>query len=161
MILKHGLEKLAATSTENIVHGGSGSTHKEPAVGDTINLQAGDVQSNFSTTLAPGDSSSSNQDSEVKVKVRPNRCCSCGKRVGLTGEPFIDGRPVPYDRKYHAAYWAMQEGMLYFPSNMDDHKDAEIRATNSASPDKVADYKLSILRAWFSRVGVWWNGPSR
>ncbi|WOH01646.1 hypothetical protein DCAR_0521031 [Daucus carota subsp. sativus] len=76
------------------------------------------------------------------------------------GEPFIDGRPVPYDRKYHAAYWAMQEGMLYFPTNMDDHKDAEIRATNSASQDKEADYKLSIPRAWFSRVRVWWNGPS-
>ncbi|KAL1816638.1 hypothetical protein ACET3Z_019212 [Daucus carota] len=85
MILKHGLEKLTATSIENIVHGGSGSTHKEPAAGDTINLQAGDVQSKFSTTLAPGDSSSSHQDSEVKVKVGPNRCCSCGKRVGLTG----------------------------------------------------------------------------
>ncbi|KAL1816637.1 hypothetical protein ACET3Z_019211 [Daucus carota] len=164
MILKHGLEKLAETSIGNIVHGGSGSTHREAAIGNTINLQAGDVESKISTTFAPGDSSSSNQDSEVKVNVGPNRCCSCGKRVGLTGfscrGTFSDRRPVPYDRKYHAAYWAMQERMLYFPSNMDDHKDAEIRATNSASPDKEADYKLSILRACFSRVGVWWNGPS-
>ena len=84
MILKHGLKKLASTSTENIVQGGSGSTHKEPAAGDTINLQAGDVQSKFFTTLAPVDSSSSNQDSEVKVKVGPNSCCSCRKHVGLT-----------------------------------------------------------------------------
>ncbi|KAL1816632.1 hypothetical protein ACET3Z_019206 [Daucus carota] len=100
MILKHGLEKLAATSTENIVHGGSGSTHKEPAVGDTINLQAGDVQSKFSTTLAPGDSSSSNQDSKVKVKVAPNRWCSCGKRVGLTGFSCRCGNLYCADHRY-------------------------------------------------------------
>ena len=100
MILKHGLEKLTATSIENIVHGGSGSTHKEPAAGDTINLQAGDVQSKFSTTLAPGDSSSSNQDSEVKVKVGPNRCCSCGKRFGLTGFSCRCGNLYCADHRY-------------------------------------------------------------
>ncbi|KAL1802858.1 hypothetical protein ACET3Z_031505 [Daucus carota] len=33
VILKHGLQKLASTSIETIVRGGSGSTHKEPAVG--------------------------------------------------------------------------------------------------------------------------------
>ncbi|XP_017250994.2 zinc finger A20 and AN1 domain-containing stress-associated protein 4-like [Daucus carota subsp. sativus] len=100
MILKHGLEKLAATFTENIVHDGSGSTHKEPAVGDTINLQAGDVESKISTTLAPGDSSSSNQDSEVKVKVGPNRCCSCGKRFGLTGFSCRCGNLYCADHRY-------------------------------------------------------------
>lgn len=42
------------------------------------------------------------------------------------GEPFVDGRPVPYDRKYHAAYWGMQEAMYRLPTKMDDHKDAEI-----------------------------------
>lgn len=77
----------------------------------------------------------------------------------MAGEPFIDGRPVPYDRKYHAAYWAMQEGMLRLPTDMEDHNDAEIRATDSASPDKEADNKLSIPRAWFSHVGAWWKGP--
>lgn len=76
------------------------------------------------------------------------------------GEPFVDGRPVPYDRKYHAAYWGMQEAMYRVPTKMDDHKDAEIRATDSASPDKEADNKWSIPRAWLSQVGAWWKGPS-
>ncbi|KAL1802857.1 zinc finger A20 and AN1 domain-containing stress-associated protein 4-like [Daucus carota subsp. sativus] len=92
MILNHGLE--------NIVHGGSGSTHKEAAVGDTINLQAGDVESKISTNLAPGDSSSSYQDSEVKVKVGPNRCCSCRKRVGLTGFNCRCGNLYCADHRY-------------------------------------------------------------
>nr|XP_017252170.1 PREDICTED: zinc finger A20 and AN1 domain-containing stress-associated protein 4-like [Daucus carota subsp. sativus] len=99
MILKHGLEKLAATSIENIVHGGSGSTHKEPAVGD-VNLKAGDVESKISITLAPCESSSSNQDSEVKVNVGPNRCCSCRKRVGLTGFSCRCGNLYCADHRY-------------------------------------------------------------
>ncbi|XP_017250995.1 zinc finger A20 and AN1 domain-containing stress-associated protein 4-like [Daucus carota subsp. sativus] len=100
MILKHNLEKLTATSIVNIVQGGSGSTHREPAVGDSINLQAGDSESKKSTTVAPGDSSSSNQDSEVKVKVGPNRCCSCGKRVGLTGSSCRCGNLYCADHRY-------------------------------------------------------------
>ncbi|KAL1816639.1 hypothetical protein ACET3Z_019213 [Daucus carota] len=97
--VKHGLEKLAATSIENIVHGGSGSTHKEPAVGD-VNLKAGDVESKISITLAPCESSSSNQDSEVKVNVGPNRCCSCRKRVGLTGFSCRCGNLYCADHRY-------------------------------------------------------------
>ena len=78
----------------------SGSTHKEAAVGDTINLQAGDVESKISTNLAPSDSSSSYQDSEVKVKVGPNRCCSCRKRVGLTGFNCRCGNLYCADHRY-------------------------------------------------------------
>ncbi|KAK1397753.1 Stress-associated protein 5 [Heracleum sosnowskyi] len=100
MILKQEQAKLAATSIENIVNGGSGSTDKDPAVADAINLQAGAVESKINPILAPRDSSSSNQNSEVKVKVGPNRCSACRKRVGLTGFSCRCGNLYCADHRY-------------------------------------------------------------
>lgn len=39
------------------------------------------------------------------------------------GEPFIDGKPVPYDPKYHATYWRVQNAMRD-PADIDDLRDA-------------------------------------
>ncbi|KAL8133510.1 zinc finger A20 and AN1 domain-containing stress-associated protein 8-like [Apium graveolens] len=97
MILKQEQAKLAATSIENIVNGGSGSSNKEPAVADAINLQA---QSESAPALPTFDSSSSNQASEVKVKVGPNRCSTCRKRVGLTGFSCRCGNLYCADHRY-------------------------------------------------------------
>lgn len=97
MILKQEQAKLAATSFENIVNGGSGSTNKEPAVADAINLQ---TQSESAPALPTLDSSSSNQASEVKVKVGPNRCSTCRKRVGLTGFSCRCGNLYCADHRY-------------------------------------------------------------
>lgn len=100
MILKQEQAKLAATSIENIVNGGSGSTNKDPAVADATNLQAGAAESMIAPTLASCDSSSSNQNSEVKLKVGPNRCNSCRKRVGLTGFSCRCGNLYCADHRY-------------------------------------------------------------
>ncbi|CAL5351979.1 unnamed protein product [Camellia sinensis] len=84
MILKQEQAKLAATSFDNIVNGGSGNNGKEPVVGVAVDVQAGPVEAKVLSTQALCDSSSS-QSSEVKVKEGPNRCNTCRKRVGLTG----------------------------------------------------------------------------
>ncbi|KAK1367086.1 hypothetical protein POM88_042647 [Heracleum sosnowskyi] len=80
------------------------------------------------------------------------------KKKDYGGEPFIKGQPVPYDRKYHAAYWRMQEAMFRPPTG--DQKDAKTQAPGSQTPLMDADSKWSTSRAWLSRVGLWWNGPS-
>ncbi|KAI7996799.1 Zinc finger A20 and AN1 domain-containing stress-associated protein 8 [Camellia lanceoleosa] len=84
MILKQEQAKLAATSFDNIVNGGSGNNGKEPVVGAAVDVQAGPVEAKVLSTQALCDSSSS-QSSEVKIKEGPNRCNTCRKRVGLTG----------------------------------------------------------------------------
>ncbi|XP_052174123.1 zinc finger A20 and AN1 domain-containing stress-associated protein 8-like [Diospyros lotus] len=83
MIMKQEQAKLAASSIENIVNGGSGSNGKEPVV-TVADVQAGPVDLKVVPTQASCDSSSS-QGSELKVKGGPNRCSTCRKRVGLTG----------------------------------------------------------------------------
>ncbi|CAK9159290.1 unnamed protein product [Ilex paraguariensis] len=84
MILKQEQAKLAASSIENIVNGGSCSSGKEPVVAGTVDMQDGPVELKVAPTQASCDSFTS-QSSEVKAKEGPNRCNSCRKRVGLTG----------------------------------------------------------------------------
>lgn len=66
------------------------------------------------------------------------------------GEPFIDGQPVPYDRKYHAAYWRMQEAIYRPPNGV--QIDVEIQDTGSENPGAARD--------WLSRARMFWDGPS-
>lgn len=99
MILKQEQAKLAASSIENIVNGGSSSSGKEPAVADVINVQAGAVESKVVPTLVSCDSSS-NHTSELKVKEGPNRCNTCCKRVGLTGFSCRCGNLFCADHRY-------------------------------------------------------------
>lgn len=84
MILKQQQVKLAASSIENIVNGGSSSNEKAPAFTDATNIDAGSID----LKAAPKQSSSellSGKNAETKVKEGPNRCTTCSKRVGLTG----------------------------------------------------------------------------
>ncbi|KAK3035156.1 hypothetical protein RJ639_032829 [Escallonia herrerae] len=84
VILKQEQAKLAATSIENIVNGGSGSNGKEVVVADAMNVQAEAVELKVvPSQVACGTSTS--PSSEVKVKEGPSRCSTCRKRVGLTG----------------------------------------------------------------------------
>lgn len=88
MILKQQQVKLAASSIENIVSGGSSSNEKAPVFADATNVEAESIE----LKAAPKQSSSellSGKNAETKVKEKekegPNRCTTCCKRVGLTG----------------------------------------------------------------------------
>lgn len=78
MILSQQRAKLAASSIENIVNGGSSSNKEALAFADAASTEAGSVESK----AAPEQSS----NAEPKAKQGPNRCTICCKRVGLT--PF-------------------------------------------------------------------------
>ncbi|XP_057784800.1 zinc finger A20 and AN1 domain-containing stress-associated protein 8-like [Salvia miltiorrhiza] len=78
MILKQQHAKLAASSIENIVNGGSSSNEKVLDFADAASVEAGSVE----LKAAPEQSS----NAEPKAKQGPNRCTICCKRVGLT--PF-------------------------------------------------------------------------
>ncbi|KAM7505498.1 hypothetical protein LguiB_004402 [Lonicera macranthoides] len=81
VILKQEHAKLAASSIENIVNGGS---TVDPVVPDAVTVQAGPVAPKvISTQAAQGSASGSALES--KAKEGPNRCSTCRKRVGLTG----------------------------------------------------------------------------
>lgn len=89
MILKQDNAKLAASSFDDIINGGSGSgadTGKDVVATDVIMAQsAAPVELNVVPADAlPADSSSS-QVTEAQPKVGPSRCSTCRKRVGLTG----------------------------------------------------------------------------
>ncbi|KAM7509160.1 hypothetical protein LguiA_019613 [Lonicera macranthoides] len=78
MTMKQEQAKLAATSIENIVNGGSSSN-------TNVSLQAEPVEAKVISTRAPIGSPSSQANEPVKAKEGPNRCTTCRKRVGLTG----------------------------------------------------------------------------
>ncbi|KAK6933766.1 Zinc finger, AN1-type [Dillenia turbinata] len=84
LVLKQEQAKLAASSIGSIVNGSSSTNGKEPLVTAAVNVEAGTVES--IVTLATGPSVSAlGENVEEKVKVGPNKCSTCRKRVGLTG----------------------------------------------------------------------------
>ncbi|KAK9065784.1 hypothetical protein SSX86_015185 [Deinandra increscens subsp. villosa] len=88
MVLKQENAKLAASSFDDIINGGgSGSdTGKDVVAADVIKAvtqSAVPAELNVVPLQACSDDSSSSQVPEVKVG--PNRCSTCRKRVGLTG----------------------------------------------------------------------------
>ncbi|XP_071737537.1 zinc finger A20 and AN1 domain-containing stress-associated protein 4-like [Rutidosis leptorrhynchoides] len=90
MILKQDNAKLAASSFDDIINGGSGSgsgtdTGKDVATDVIMAQSAPQVELNVVPVEAlPGDSSAS-QVADAKPKVGPSRCSTCRKKVGLTG----------------------------------------------------------------------------
>lgn len=84
MILKQEQAKLAASSIENIVSGGSSSNTKELVLPNAIDSQAGNSESK-AVSLPASVNSSTDQIPEAKAKQGPSRCTTCRKRVGLTG----------------------------------------------------------------------------
>lgn len=82
MILKQQQAKLAATSIENIVNGGSNSRQKEPCFPDAVDVKTESIEF---TSSQPSPGLVSGQSSEAVPKAGPNRCTTCQKRVGLTG----------------------------------------------------------------------------
>lgn len=85
IIMKQEQAKLAATSIENIVNGGStgNNSTKEPIITKTLDLQTEVIKpKDISTQTLIG--SSSNEPVKAKAE-GPNRCTTCRKRVGLTG----------------------------------------------------------------------------
>ncbi|KAI5671445.1 hypothetical protein M9H77_11809 [Catharanthus roseus] len=84
MILKQEHAKLAASSIENIVNGGSSSMGKEPVVASALDVISEPLDSIVLSTQATP-KFTFGQTSKVKAKEGPNRCTSCRKRVGLTG----------------------------------------------------------------------------
>lgn len=82
MIMKQEQAKLAASSIENIVNGGSGSNG--PVVAGAVDVKAELVEVKVISTQPICDASSS-QIPEVKANKGPSRCSTCRKRVGLTG----------------------------------------------------------------------------
>ncbi|XP_031102708.1 zinc finger A20 and AN1 domain-containing stress-associated protein 8-like [Ipomoea triloba] len=90
MILKQEQAKLAASSIENIVNGGSSSNAKESVgVGvlpNAIDTQAGNSKPKaVSLQAAAPTDPSTGPTPEAKTKQGPSRCTACNKRVGLTG----------------------------------------------------------------------------
>lgn len=88
MILKQQQVKLAASSIENIVSGGSSSNEKAPVLADATNAEVVSIE--LKAAPAPKQSSSDllsgkNTETKLKEKEGPNRCTTCCKRVGLTG----------------------------------------------------------------------------
>ncbi|XP_076946954.1 zinc finger A20 and AN1 domain-containing stress-associated protein 4-like [Bidens hawaiensis] len=75
MMLKQENAKLAASSFDDIINGGSGSADviKTAKSAELMELNVGPIQAPESSTQVP------------EVKVGPNRCAMCRKRVGLTG----------------------------------------------------------------------------
>ncbi|KAG9448446.1 hypothetical protein H6P81_008411 [Aristolochia fimbriata] len=86
LVLKQEQAKLAASSIDSIVNGGSSSSNngKDPVITGVANVAVALSVPNVLSTL-PSDSSASSQEVENKSKEGPNRCNSCRKRVGLTG----------------------------------------------------------------------------
>lgn len=90
MILKQDNAKLAASSFDDIINGGSGSgtadTGKDAMITDVTKAKsAAPMELNVVPAQAQSDDSSSSQVVEAKPKVGPSRCTTCRKRVGLTG----------------------------------------------------------------------------
>ncbi|KAD4584624.1 hypothetical protein E3N88_22225 [Mikania micrantha] len=83
MILKQENAKLAASSFDDIINGGSGSDDAKDTVATDVINTIQPVELTVVPTQAHSDDSSSSQAPEVKVG--PNRCSTCRKRVGLTG----------------------------------------------------------------------------
>lgn len=102
------------------------------------------------------------------------------------GEPFVDGKPVPYEQKYHASYWNMQEALYRPPPGgqidaeipdggqiyaeiPDGHQiDADIPhgdqidAAEIPHVDQIdAEIQGTDSKTWLSRARRWWNGPSQ
>ncbi|XP_071715888.1 zinc finger A20 and AN1 domain-containing stress-associated protein 8-like [Rutidosis leptorrhynchoides] len=92
MILKQDNAKLAASSFDDIINGGSGSgsgtdTAKDDVAADVIMTQpaATPVELNVVPVEALSGESLTSQVAEAKPKVGPSRCTTCRKKVGLTG----------------------------------------------------------------------------
>ncbi|XP_008795703.1 zinc finger A20 and AN1 domain-containing stress-associated protein 8-like [Phoenix dactylifera] len=84
LILKQEQAKLASSSINGIVNGSGSSSGKEPIVSENANVAVGPVEpKTISAHLS--DSTVISEGGETKVKVGPNRCSTCRKRVGLTG----------------------------------------------------------------------------
>lgn len=92
----------------------------------------------------------------------------------MAGEPFIDGKPVPYDPKYHKSNIQMekqQRGLLLTDSDeemeemgeieeMEEIEDPDVEpGTNPDAeiPDADADNKWYSPRAWLSKARAWWK----
>jgi len=84
-VLKQEQAKLAATSIENIVNGGSSSNNdKGPILTASFDLQVNPIESKAICTQE-SNPSGSGECVDAKPKQGPTRCNSCKKRVGLTG----------------------------------------------------------------------------
>ncbi|GER39902.1 A20/AN1-like zinc finger family protein [Striga asiatica] len=75
-ILKQHQAKLAQTSIDTIINGGS-TIQNEPVVAESPNLEKPILKTEIARP--------SGENLEVKAKEGPKRCASCHKRVGLTG----------------------------------------------------------------------------
>ncbi|XP_068638240.1 zinc finger A20 and AN1 domain-containing stress-associated protein 8-like [Aristolochia californica] len=85
LVLKQEQAKLAASSFDSIVNGGSSSNNgKDPVVAGVANVAVAPAVPKVLSSQS-SDASASSQDVEKKAKEGPNRCNSCSKRVGLTG----------------------------------------------------------------------------
>ncbi|KAK6941862.1 Zinc finger, AN1-type [Dillenia turbinata] len=80
MVFKQEQAKLAASSIENIVNGGSSGSGNEFVEG-IVDVRAGPVE----TKVVSTQDSSSSMIFQMKAKEGPNKCTMCKKRVGLTG----------------------------------------------------------------------------
>ncbi|KAK4414439.1 Zinc finger A20 and AN1 domain-containing stress-associated protein 8 [Sesamum alatum] len=82
LVLKQEQAKLAATSIQNIVNGGSTAGGKDSDVAVITEVHTTSLE----ILAVPTESSSSNSVSDRKEEVKgPKRCFTCRKRVGLTG----------------------------------------------------------------------------
>ncbi|XP_061362799.1 zinc finger A20 and AN1 domain-containing stress-associated protein 8-like [Gastrolobium bilobum] len=107
-LLKQEQGKLAATSVENIVNGGSSSKGKQAVTVGAVDVQVGNVELKAVSAEISGDSSSV-ENLQIKAKTSPNKCATCRKRVGLTGfsckcgnhfcamHRYSDKHDCPYD----------------------------------------------------------------
>ncbi|KAJ1375843.1 Zinc finger, AN1-type [Sesbania bispinosa] len=84
MLLKQEQDKLAASSVENIVNGGSTGNGKQVVTAGVVDVKVGTVEVKKVSAQISGDSSSG-ESLENKAKTGPSRCATCRKRVGLTG----------------------------------------------------------------------------
>lgn len=89
LVLKGEQAKLAQTLIENIVKGGgssSASTKELSVAGPVDDVQVAPVELDATVSFPPFPTlGSTDAHGKGIVKVEPNRCTACKKRVGLTG----------------------------------------------------------------------------
>ena len=82
--MKQEQEKLAASSFNSIVNGGSSSSAKEPVLPSKAGVEVEPVEPK-TLSAQPSNTSVSSEGDEPKAQQGPNRCNACQKRVGLMG----------------------------------------------------------------------------
>jgi len=84
LMLKEEQAKLAATSIETIVNGGSSSNRKDYEAAVSVHEKIDTSSDTISVPAQVSVTTAINQNNE-NIKQGPKRCGSCNKRVGLTG----------------------------------------------------------------------------